>query len=136
MKILHITDFHFLGDEKSRETEIRLVDVLKRTLGKYSGQIDFVLFTGDLVWSGENKDYFLEAKTLLIDKLCDVLNISSTSFFICPGNHDVHRNQELEDIMDSIGKIEDNDSLDTYVLKDSKKSLKASLENLKNYYEF
>jgi predicted MPP superfamily phosphohydrolase len=136
MKILHLTDFHFDGSGKHKENELRLVDALLKSLKSYKNQLDFVFFTGDLVWKGDNIEDFYKMEEILLNRLTLELNIPKTSIFICPGNHDVHRNQELEAITESLMLVDSIDDLDDMVLKNDGRTLKASLENLKNYYEF
>ncbi|PKH52146.1 hypothetical protein CXF68_16245 [Tenacibaculum sp. Bg11-29] len=136
MKILHLTDFHYDGSNKYKEDEIRLVKSLTDSLNRYKEKIDLVLFSGDLVYKGDDLKVFKAFEKLFFDSISEILNIKKTSIFICPGNHDVFRNQELDEIKDSIFKIDDNDNLDQFVLKNNGKSLKFSLENLNNYYEF
>ncbi|MBR9847384.1 MAG: metallophosphoesterase [Algicola sp.] len=136
MKILHITDFHFDGTRKHKEDQIRLVNTLAKSLEKYTNSIDFVVFTGDLVWKGIDINDFYKSEQLLLKKVANAIEIETTSIFICPGNHDVYRGQELEEITDSLMKLDNIDDLDELVLKNDGRSLKASLENLNNYYEF
>jgi predicted MPP superfamily phosphohydrolase len=136
MKILHLTDFHYDGNNKYKEDEIRLVESLTDSLYKYKGKIDLVLFSGDLVYKGNELKAFNEFEELFFNKISAVLSISKTSIFICPGNHDVFRNQELDEISDSLFKIDNNEDLDDFVMKNEGKSLRFSLDNLQNYYEF
>lgn len=136
MKILHLTDFHFDGSGKHKENELRLVDALLESLKSYKGQLDFIFFTGDLVWKGNNIDDFYETEKILLDRLANELDIPKTSIFICPGNHDVQRNQELEVVTESLMKIDSLETLDDMVLKNDGRTLRASLKNQKNYFKF
>jgi predicted MPP superfamily phosphohydrolase len=136
MKILHLTDFHFDGTKKYKENEQRLIDSLLDSLSKFKNGIDIVLFTGDLVWKGDKLDDFFKIKEIFLDKICETLNIEPTSIFICPGNHDVYRGQELDVLTKSILETSSNDDLDNLVTKNGGKTLRASLDNLENYYEF
>lgn len=136
IKILHLTDFHFSGNEKTINNEQRLISSLTKTLRRYRGNLDFLFFTGDLVWEGDDIEDFHSASKLLLENLIKGLDIEKTQVFICPGNHDVFRGQELEDITSSIMNLSNNEDLDKYVLKNNKRSLKASLENLANYFLF
>ncbi len=134
MKILHLTDFHFESKLKSIQKTHKMVDNLIKSLSDCKP--DLILFTGDLVQKGDSVEDFLKAKELLLDKIITELKIEKTNLLICPGNHDVFRNQELPDIAESIVRINSNDLLDEYVVKNNKRSLNASLENLKNYNDF
>lgn len=136
IKILHLTDFHFSNDLKNIENEKRLVSSLIESLKKYRGEIDFLFFTGDLVFQGDILESFAKASELLFGELIAALDIDPTNIFISPGNHDVCRGQELEDITNSISNLSSNEDLESYVTRNNKRSLKASLENLENYYAF
>ncbi|WP_296150363.1 metallophosphoesterase [uncultured Flavobacterium sp.] len=136
IKILHLTDFHFSNDKKAVLEQNRLVEALIKSLKAEKNKIDFLFFTGDLVDKGNKLKDFQDADLMLLQKISDVLNIDKTNIFLCAGNHDVNRGQELDDINESISKIKDNDELDNYVLKQEGKSLKASLENFNNFIAF
>nr|WP_315153815.1 metallophosphoesterase [uncultured Flavobacterium sp.] len=136
IKILHLTDFHFSNEKRTIPIQNRLVDAMIKSLEKEKGEIDFLFFTGDLVNSGKSYDDFIDAKTILIDRVSEFLNIRKSNIIICAGNHDVNRGRELDDIKDSINKIKENKELDQYVLKQEGKSLIASLENFDNYLKF
>lgn len=90
MNILHITDFHYSGD---RRTMNRIIPAIINCIKQSGKQVDFVLFTGDLVYNGNVARHFNEAKEALFDKLCDSLNIQKENVIFCPGNHDIDREQ-------------------------------------------
>lgn len=136
MIFLHITDFHFSKETKFQAEQIRLVDSFIDILRKNNVKVDCVFFTGDLVYSGENLQDFFDAKSIFLDKISNQLNIDSSNVFICPGNHDVFRNQELDGINMIVQDLSDNDQVNDFVTKQNKKSLIASLENLVNYNAF
>lgn len=136
MNILHITDFHYSDEDKYQAQQKRLVDSFIQSVKETKSKIDFVFFTGDLVFSGKNLNDFYEVRKLFIDRICDELSICKTNVFICPGNHDVYRGQEIEGINKIINDLADNDQVNDFVIKQNKKSLKASLENLANYDKF
>jgi predicted MPP superfamily phosphohydrolase len=136
LRILHLTDFHYSRDRQSVAIQNRLVDTLSTSLKGESGKIDFIFFTGDLVDKGTNKEDFYVAEELLIERLRSELDVNKKDVFICAGNHDVNRGQEVGDIKEAIDKIETNEELNKYVLKQDGKSLKYSLENFNNYFDF
>ncbi|MEZ4842520.1 MAG: metallophosphoesterase [Flavobacteriaceae bacterium] len=136
LRILHLTDFHFSGDKQSVAVQNRLVDALSNSLKKDSYQFDFLFFTGDLVDKGNDKEGFFIAEKLLLERLHKELKIEKTDIFICAGNHDVNRGEEIDDVKESIAKIDSNKALNDYALKQDGKSLKASLENFNNYFSF
>ncbi|WP_298328406.1 metallophosphoesterase [uncultured Dokdonia sp.] len=136
MRILHLTDLHYKNKGKYFEDSIRIVEALIKSISKYENKVDIVIFSGDLVWSGEIFNDFEEAEAFFITPICEALNIDKVNFFICPGNHDVYRGVELDDISDSILKLQNNDDLDKYVVKNEKRSLEESLLNLTHYFKF
>lgn len=136
LRILHLTDFHFSSKPKDVLDQKRLLDSLIKSLEDEIDNIDLIFFTGDLVNSGSDYNDFIEANNLLLNNITSYLKVKKENVFICAGNHDVNRNQELDDVKESIAKIKDNNALDEYVLKQDGKSLKASLENHNNYIKF
>lgn len=136
IKILHLTDFHFSNDKKDVPDQNRLIEAMVKSLQGEKAKIDYIFFTGDLVNNGDNLQDFFDANEVLLSRVTKELNVSPSDVFICAGNHDVSRGQELDDIKDSIAKIKDNNELDKYVLKQEGKSLNASLDNLKNFLNF
>lgn len=136
IRILHLTDFHFSNEKKAIPNQNRLIDAMIKSLEQEKNNIDFLFFTGDLVNSGKDLKDFEEANKILITEVQNLLNINKDDVFICPGNHDVNRGQELDDIKDSINKLKNDKELDEYVLKQDGRSLKASLANFNNYLKF
>lgn len=135
MRILHLTDFHYSSEHKYHHDQNKIVESLINDLSSES-KIDFLFFTGDLVFSGKKYDDFLEAKKLLLDKLSEKLKIEKNRIFICGGNHDVFRNQELEDTAEKIKEIKNNETLEDFLKRQDGKSFKESLKNIENYYKF
>lgn len=134
MRILHLTDFHYSSEEKHQHDQKEIIDALIKDL-RTEKQIDYLFFTGDLVFSGKRFDDFHEAKKLLIDRLVIELKLDKNKIFICGGNHDVYRKQELEDTTDKIKEINSSDKLEAFKRQDGK-SFIESLKNLENYNKF
>ena len=135
MRILHLTDFHYRSEANYIVEQKRIVDALLKALSKEK-QIDFLFFTGDLVFSGKQKSDFQDAKTQLIDAIVRQTNIPKEHVFICGGNHDVARKEELEDVKDTIQKINSEAKLNEFINKQNGRSFDESLKNLQNYIEF
>jgi len=134
MKILHLTDFHYSNKEKIELIQKRLVRSLTKAI---KGQkVDFIFFTGDLVLQGGNEKDFENASKIFLEVVEAELGIERTNIFIAPGNHDVNRGKELDDVKKAIDSIKTNEELDEYVTKNDKNSLKASLINLDTYFTF
>lgn len=103
IRILHISDFHLSG--KYIEDAKTLLDNLLDAIVQSNQQIDLVVFSGDMIDKG-GKDFtggiveaFNTFKNVVIDVVCDRLNISADRFIFTPGNHDVNTKKanELED---------------------------------------
>jgi len=58
MKILHITDFHYSSESKLMKD---MIDSIINKIKESGHKFDFILFTGDLVFSGTCKENFDKA---------------------------------------------------------------------------
>ena len=136
MRIVHLTDFHYISGKDSIEYDTkRLVDSLCSSLD--NKQIDYVFFTGDLVFSGKNQDDFSSAKSSFLDRVLSTLNLSENDLFICCGNHDVYRDQEMDAIRTHINnKIKTNEDLDSFVSDRGDVQFIESCKNSTNFTEF
>lgn len=136
MNILHITDFHYNADRRIMNKIIPSMISCLRGCGK---QIDFILFTGDLVFNGSNVRHFEEAKLALFQELCTSLNVAAENVIFCPGNHDIDRDRirYTHDTYIKTKLLNNNDinllyngkSEDKFILNDL-------LEPLTNYKDF
>ena len=93
MKILHITDLHYTNKIGSRTKQKKLIDNFIDDLTKNVEDIDFVIFSGDLVNDGSSVSDFQLAREGFLEKILSTLKIEKKNLFICPGNHDVDRTQ-------------------------------------------
>lgn len=134
MRILHLTDLHYNNTGKKAVVQETVIDKIVSNLT--AEKIDFVLFTGDLVNKGNSLEDFFSAEKIFLSKIQDKLGIKKENIFVAPGNHDVFRNVELDDVKQAIDNLESNDDLNNYVTKNQKQSLVASLKNLNHYYQF
>ena len=90
---LHISDFHFREEERwAQNTVLRsmLDDIQRRCDGGL--EVDFVLVTGDLAYSGDVSQYALAG--LFLSDLSTTANLPSRMIFCVPGNHDVKRDYQ------------------------------------------
>lgn len=103
MRFLHIADVHF-GCEKKQgfsqadiSTRNNYMDKLTKTICEINkkNKFDFILFTGDIAWSASSEEYNNAANWLT--ELLDKCGLTSKNLFLCPGNHDIDRD-EIEDI--------------------------------------
>lgn len=133
MNVLHISDLHFDGSVHPMETVVnKIVEAIKES-GK---NIDFILFTGDLVFSATVKSHFNLAKQKLFDYLCSNLNVPSENIIFCPGNHDIDRESKHPAVMPYF-KQEVNTLKELNDFYKKKNAVyKDSLRTLANYSEF
>lgn len=132
MKLLHFTDLHFDGKKHPLLDELK-EKTLELLVNK---KIDYFIFSGDLVSIPNKVEDFLLAKTYLIDPILKKINLSDDSFFICQGNHDVKRNQELPIIADTFSKFKKNSEVEDFIKIQNGQQLKASLNNHQLYFDF
>ena len=136
MKILHITDLHFTNQIGGRTKQKKLLDNFFIDLEKNVSEIDFVIFSGDLVQRGDKVEDFKLAKTHFLDRIINVTKIKREDFFICPGNHDVDRNEVSKSLIKYLDEdINDNDALNDFFRKDNT-DLINSHKPLINYRNF
>lgn len=132
MKILHLTDLHF--DQKKHSL---LDEVKEKTIELLSKEkINYFIFSGDLVTKPTKADDFIVAKTYLIDPILKALNLTDESFFICEGNHDVQRNQELSIVAEKFSGFKGNAEVEDFIKKQDGQQLEASLKNHQSYFDF
>lgn len=135
MKILHLGDFHF--KDKTFTEHKNIVNQLLASL-KTHQNIDFVFFTGDLVYSGTNYSDFDNAYNLLFKTISNELQIPLANIIFSPGNHDINRVEILDSVIsyfDNKEKISNNDDINRFYEKGSK-DFEQSLIASKNVHEF
>jgi len=91
INVLHISDFHF-SKSKARDQKV-VIDALIKDLESNcigSKKPDLIIFSGDLVNSGDN-DCHLSAADELIEKVKKATQCNDERIFIAPGNHDASR---------------------------------------------
>jgi len=135
MRILHLTDFHFQPGNKQQYEQGNVIAALLTKL-ETEEQIDYLIFSGDLVQSGGKLSDFEKASTMLIDQVLAKAKISLDRVFVCGGNHDVFQGQELAPITEALSKIKSNEELEQFIKEQGGKSFKLSLEGIKNYINF
>lgn len=113
--ILHLTDLHWgLPIHESRFPNIRtsFFDDLEKI--KHTGPWDLVLFSGDLVQSGEKEQF--QSLNRLLDTLWQQFNrLGSTPLLLAvPGNHDLFRpdeNDPISMLLTRLAKDEDAEKI-------------------------
>ncbi|WP_127130706.1 metallophosphoesterase [Pseudoflavitalea rhizosphaerae] len=135
MKILHISDFHFKNSKKDIAAQDLLIDKLVENL-KNEKNIDFILFTGDLVFSGENKNDFISAYNSFLVKVASATNVLGRNIILCPGNHDVNRKDVSIPVKDFIRASRKGEDLTKIVENNKKDELGLSCKPTENYFLF
>jgi len=104
---LHLSDWHQKGADFDR-TVVRdalLEDIRNRRerISRDLAAVDFIVFSGDLAFSGQLVEYEA-ARHQLLDPLLKVLNLVPERLFLTPGNHDLNRNHIYDMLPPSLQK--------------------------------
>lgn len=90
---LHLSDWHQKGKEFDR-TVVRdalIEDIKNRVkISPHLAEIDFIVFSGDVAFSGLSDEYEIAEKELFTPIL-EASGVRSDRLFIVPGNHDLDR---------------------------------------------
>ena len=92
---LHLSDWHQKGAEFDRQVVLSalLKDIRERTkISPDLEKIDFVVFSGDVAFSGKSEEY-QAAKKQFFQPILDACGLKPSQLFIVPGNHDLDRNE-------------------------------------------
>lgn len=90
---IHLSDWHQRGKEYDRKAvRDALLDDIKRRkeINIDLTKIDFIIFGGDLAFTGKPEEY-IAARDELLDPLLNSCGISPDRLFIVPGIHDMDR---------------------------------------------
>ena len=90
---IHLSDWHQKGDECDREVILNALvrDIENRArISPNLVNIDFIIFSGDVAFSGKANEYEA-AKEKLFEPILRATNRESRDLFIIPGNHDLDR---------------------------------------------
>ena len=133
---LHLSDWHQQGGDFNRQVvcdaliaDIRELEQISSDLEK----IDFIIFSGDVAFSGRKEEY-QAAKKNLFEPLLEATGLSPERLFIVPGNHDLDRNH-LELLPKSLETHFDSESQVNEWLTDIKRR-DALLIPFRTYREF
>ena len=103
---LHLSDWHQTTEENYDRTVITeelIRDIENRQkIDSKLENIEFIIFSGDLAFSGKAAEYEL-AYANLIEPILGATGVSPERFFIVPGNHDLSRD-EFELLPTSLSK--------------------------------
>lgn len=139
IRIIHISDIHFNKTENQIEMIDKYIEDLKKLEDK---KIDLIFITGDLINKG-GKDFqsidnaFKSFETLFIDKILNSLNIHKNQIIICPGNHDINRDEILDFEENGIKAVMNKgaDSISQF-MKRGYSDISYGIKRIKAYKEF
>jgi len=135
MRILQISDLHYRPNIREK-LDISIMKPMIESLRRHAGTIDYVIFCGDLVWSGKEYNHFIEARKMMIDKVMHALNLTYGRIIISPGNHDMDRSKELPMLAEHFeAKIQSNKCLNKFVDGNDQQYL-LSTQGFDNYTKF
>lgn len=88
---LHLSDWHQKGNDFDRKVvRDKLIDDIRDRAGIDPNltQIDFIVFSGDLVFGGKQAEY-KTAQECFLDPVLEATGLKPDRLFIVPGNHDL-----------------------------------------------
>lgn len=136
MNILHLTDLHYNSESYEKFTQHNMIEKLLEYISGLNKKIDLVIFSGDLVYKGNNIIDFENAQKEFLDKLSNRLNINNNDIILCPGNHDMNRTFKSESLEEKFeNKIINSDNLFQF-FKNKDYDLQTSLKTTENYNLF
>lgn len=133
IKTLHLSDFH-LDSSNPKDTEI-ILNALWKDLDNFE-DIDFILFSGDLVKAGDKKGDFEKAFQVFIKPLLTKTNLTMDDFFLVPGNHDIQMRRIKKVIELGLKEmLKDRDSLNAFLDEEMENDFE-NIERLDHFNEF
>ncbi|HEX3184592.1 MAG TPA: metallophosphoesterase [Pyrinomonadaceae bacterium] len=132
---LHLSDWHQKGSDFGR-TIVRdaLIKDLRdrKQIAPELTNVDFVVFSGDLAFSGAAAEYEAARKELL-DPVLDAVRVGRDRLIIVPGNHDLDR-EYIPDLAPELQKAIDSEALIQKWL--AERRLPKTLEPFEAYRKF
>ena len=93
---LHLSDWHQKEKDFDRQVVLKaflIKDIENRkTISLDLEKIDFIIFSGDVAFSGKTEEY-QAAKKELFEPILKACGLGPDKLFIVPGNHDIDRDQ-------------------------------------------
>lgn len=92
--ILHLSDLHYSKTKGKDYDQGQILNALNEdiiALKKEGQEIDLIIFSGDLVFSGDDTTDFQAAFDEFIKPLLANAGVNLDRFYIVPGNHDISR---------------------------------------------
>ena len=134
---LHLSDWHQKGPDFDRQVvrDALIRDIRRRSeIDPSLAQIDFVVFSGDLAFSGKSEEYEA-AQGNLLDPVLKATDLKAELMFFVPGNHDMDRDTVYEMLPLELQEPLDSDQLVQKWLIQGKRQART-LEPFEEYREF
>ena len=96
---LHISDLHLREDKMNLMAQAE--NAFLEDIEKHQTEIDLIILTGDLAFSGNASEYSF-AKSWIEKNLLEKLNLDWNKLYIIPGNHDVDRSLSNKSVFSPI----------------------------------
>ncbi|MCX7113394.1 MAG: metallophosphoesterase [Proteobacteria bacterium] len=129
---LHLSDWHQKtpaegGSDDREKVFKKSIEEIKtrKRIDIRLEKIDFIVFSGDLAFSGKNEQYLL-AEINFLNKIKEVTGVKEDKIFFVPGNHDLDG-----DKLDEINKIK-NDYIDKSIFECNKHDIDAWNDECRN----
>jgi len=136
---LHLSDWHQKGKDFDRRVvrDALLKDIEERVtrIDPTLERVDFVVFSGDLVWTGKPDEYQAAQEHLLAPALT-AAGLKANRLFIVPGNHDLNRTHVYEMLPPELQKPLDSDALVQKWLNEEDGKRERTLEPFAAYRDF
>ena len=130
---LHLSDLHLGRDVYNEEVILKelLIDIKKQTeLNKI--KLDFVFITGDITFSGQEKEFaYVQG---FLNNLQNVINVDKENIILIPGNHDVNRKDLLSVAKNSKKLLNNREAISAIIGNDAEREIYT--RGLINYRRF
>jgi predicted phosphodiesterase len=117
ISFIHLSDIHFVktsGNKADIDQDLRnaVITDIGINAKKYLGKADGVLISGDIAFSGNEKEY--DKAKVFLEEITNIFGISKSSVYCVPGNHDVDQNvaKVSPSVYESQCKLESVETLD------------------------
>jgi formylglycine-generating enzyme required for sulfatase activity len=150
---LHLSDLHHRQpDSPGNRTHLRhakivlgkLLEDIQKLIRDEGLQLDFIVFTGDVAYSGHLDEYMgvgdggnFDRAADFFDRLLDVTNLPKDRLFVVPGNHDVDWTKiDVKTASDCHAKLTNRDAVMDFLAPENAERRVAALRKFENYAEF
>ncbi|MCX6028223.1 MAG: SAV_2336 N-terminal domain-related protein [Chloroflexi bacterium] len=118
---LHLSDLHFRAEDALNRKVV--LDALWQDIKdrmKDGLRPDFIAFTGDVAWQGQEEEYRL-AEEYFFKPLLATTGLTPNELFIVPGNHDVDWNISAMLSVNVVAQLQTRDAVNDFLASDRKR---------------